>query len=157
MLLSNGSWSGQCRGSRAAGQAGAHDTGAGPFRWPLTGGGRDHDIGCLVPSLVGLRLLDIAGPERDFQGPQEREKGVVEPDQRPVPLDGRSEHVVVHQVLLRAADKTKSVQDGTIKGLLSLGMFSPGLLTHGVRLVNRMGLRWDLASPHILHRSSRKV
>jgi hypothetical protein len=69
-----------------------------------------------------LGLPDVAGPGRDLQGAQELEKGVVEADQRAVPLDDGGEHIVMRQGFRGAAEKNKGTQQAAMQGFLALRM-----------------------------------
>ena len=63
---------------------------------------------------------DIAGMRDDGKRPEERQKGLIEPDERPIPFDHRGEHIIGNQFSRGPLKEAKRIDEAPVKCLLPL-------------------------------------
>ena len=71
-----------------------------------------------LPLFLGLG--HIAGDGSNLEGPQKRQKVLVESYQGPLPLQDRGEHVVMDEFLRGALEKVKGIEETAVQGVLPL-------------------------------------
>ena len=83
----------------------------------------------VVPDIVNSTFLDlpffvglghIASNGSNVEGPQKRQKVLVEPHQRALPLQDCGEHVVMDKFLRGALEKVKGIEETAVQGVLPL-------------------------------------
>ena len=77
--------------------------------------------GALLDLSLLMGFADIAGSGNDPQGAKEIEEGLIEPDDGPLALDDRGQHVVVDELFWTPLKKPEGVQEALVEAFLPLG------------------------------------